>query len=315
MSARVGLLAVLLQISPTVVRSQDTLTLADTLPGWALNLGVYQVGVSLGNSSRWNGVRINFSDRAVREVNGVNLTLWRPRQNRFATYRGVSVGLAPHGRELIGLSVGLAGVIAERATRGMTVAGLGAVSNGDMMGVHLAGLGVVSQGGMYGLNVAGLGAVSQGDMVGINIAGLGTVAQGRMFGINVSGLGTVAEGSMRGLNVAGLGVVAIRGVTGIAATLGGIESREFVRGFAVAGYRVKSPRVQGFVVPVAWLRATQLDGGSISVYNQVGEQHGLVIGVVNYARELHGVQLGVINIAGNNRGIARVLPLVNLHLK
>jgi hypothetical protein len=83
----------------------------------------------------------------------------------------------------------------------------------------------------------------------------------------------------------------------------------------VAGYRIKSPQVQGVAIPVAWLRAEQLDGASISIYNKVvGSQRGLTIGLLNYASELHGVQLGVINIAGNNRGFGHVLPVVNLHL-
>jgi hypothetical protein len=39
----------------------------------------------------------------------------------------------------------------------------------------------------------------------------------------------------------------------------------------------------------------------------------LTIGVLNYARELHGFQAGVVNVAGNNRGLARVLPVLNFH--
>jgi len=45
-----------------------------------------------------------------------------------------------------------------------------------------------------------------------------------------------------------------------------------------------------------------------------GDQFGLAIGVYNYAKRLHGVQLGLINNARNNRGLFRVLPLVNVHL-
>jgi hypothetical protein len=46
-----------------------------------------------------------------------------------------------------------------------------------------------------------------------------------------------------------------------------------------------------------------------------GSQRGLTIGLLNYAKELHGIQLGVLNIAGNNRGLAHVLPVLNLHLE
>jgi hypothetical protein len=52
----------------------------------------------------------------------------------------------------------------------------------------------------------------------------------------------------------------------------------------------------------------------VGAYNRVrGRQTGLTIGIVNYARELHGFQLGLINIAGNNRGLAKILPIVNAH--
>lgn len=62
------------------------------------------------------------------------------------------------------------------------------------------------------------------------------------------------------------------------------------------------------------LQAGHLSGVSISAYNRViAVQRGLTIGLLNYARELHGFQVGVVNVAGNNRGLARVLPLVNFH--
>jgi hypothetical protein len=67
-------------------------------------------------------------------------------------------------------------------------------------------------------------------------------------------------------------------------------------------------------VPLATLQAGELRGVSLSVYNRVtGVQRGLTIGVLNYARELHGFQVGVVNVADNNRGLARVLPVLNFH--
>ncbi len=344
----VALAAFSLLATPIPLLSQDTVAVADTLPGWAINLGVHRVGLSLGNSARWNGIRINLSDRAVREVNGLNVTLWKPRENRFAVYRGIGVGLAPYGASFTGLTVGLGGVVAEGTLRGVSIAGLGVVAQGDMYGINVSGLGTVSQGDMAGVNLSGLGTVAQRDMAGINVAGLGTVAQGDMRGLNVAGLGTVAEGDMEGINigglaavaqggmrglsvgglavvaeegvsgltVAGLAIVGLESVRGIAVTLGAVESASSVRGLAVAGYRIKSPDVRGFVIPVAWLRAEALRGVSISAYNRVlASQRGLTIGLVNYARELHGFQLGVLNIAGNNRGVARVLPVMNAHLE
>jgi hypothetical protein len=58
----------------------------------------------------------------------------------------------------------------------------------------------------------------------------------------------------------------------------------------------------------------ELRGGSIGAVNDVrGELHGVSIGIFNYARALHGFQLGLLNLAGNNHGLARLLPVLNVH--
>jgi hypothetical protein len=140
---------------------------------------------------------------------------------------------------------------------------------------------------MWGLSVAGLGTVVQGDMAGLNLAGLAVVSQGEMTGLNFAGLALVGDGGVRGLSVAGLAVVGQGRVSGLAVTLGAIESGERMQGLVVAGYRVKSPLVEGLAVPIAWLRADQLRGVSLSAYNRVRiEQRGLAIGLLNYARRL-----------------------------
>lgn len=376
--------------------AQDSAAVQDSAPGWSLDLGFRGYGLSIGNSVRWNGIRLNFSDRGVLAVNGLNLTFGAPKENPRAVFNGAAVGLAPVGKSFRGLTFGLVGAVAHRSFDGVSLAGLGLVSNGtmkgvnlsglgavadgDMVGLNLVGLGTVAKGRLTGLNVAGLGIVAQEDMVGINLAGLGAVSQGRMWGTNAAGLAAVSEGSMVGLNFAGLGLVAEAGMTGLnfggvavvagdrmtglnlagvavvakqqigislagvavvaeeqvrgaavagvavvagdgpiqglTVTLGTVKSSRMISGFAFAGYRVEAPQVQGWVVPLATLQAGRLEGVSLSAYNRVsGIQRGLAIGLVNYARELHGFQVGVVNVAGNNRGIARVLPILNLHVK
>lgn len=373
-----SILALLCAPVPGVAQEQQAAQ--DTAPGWSVDLGVSGYGLSLGNSSRWNGIRLNFSDRGVREVNGLNVSFGAPKENPRAVFRGAAIGAAPLGRDFRGLTVGLLGMVAHRSMTGISIAGLGVVSNGvmsgvnvaglgtvaegDMTGINLAGLGTVSDGRMTGLNAAGLGTVADGDMVGINLGGLAAVSRGRLVGLNVAGLGlvsdgdmwganlaglaAVSEGKMTGLNVASLAVVAgrrmsgvsaagvavvaeggVRGlavagiavvandgpIEGLATTLGAVESRAGVSGLAIAGYRIRSARVTGWAVPLVTLQAEQLQGVSVSAYNRVSAvQRGLAIGLLNYARELHGFQVGVINIAGNNRGLARVLPVINFHL-
>ena len=47
--------------------------------GGGFNLAIDCNGVGFGNSSRFNGLRFNWSDSDLDEINGLNFTLWRPR--------------------------------------------------------------------------------------------------------------------------------------------------------------------------------------------------------------------------------------------
>ena len=49
----------------------------------ALNIPFRYYGLSIGNSSYFNGVRINFSDRFVNRINGINITFWPDRSQSF----------------------------------------------------------------------------------------------------------------------------------------------------------------------------------------------------------------------------------------
>ena len=77
-------------------------------------------GLSIGDSARVNGLRLNFTDRNLREVNGINFTLWRddeePPNSRVD---GLAIGLFPRATRLTGLQLGLASV------RGTHVTGIG----------------------------------------------------------------------------------------------------------------------------------------------------------------------------------------------
>ena len=73
--------------------------------------------------------------------------------------------------------------------------------------------------------------------------------------------------------------------------------------------------INGVVISPVRTRTWDLHGPSVAGYNRIkGDQFGLTIGLYNYARRLHGVQFGLINNARNNRGLLRILPLVNVHL-
>jgi hypothetical protein len=52
------------------------------------------VGLSIGNSRRWTGLRINFQDRAVERVDGVNVTIWNAKDNDAMVVNGLALGIA-----------------------------------------------------------------------------------------------------------------------------------------------------------------------------------------------------------------------------
>jgi hypothetical protein len=84
---------------------------------------------------------------------------------------------------------------------------------------------------------------------------------------------------------------------------------------AIGGVHVEGGGIRGLAVSPIRIRTWELRGVSIAGYNRIkGDQFGLAIGLYNYAKRLRGVQLGLINNARNNRGLLRVLPLVNVHL-
>jgi len=351
--------------APAALRAQDVSDEDQPHPPghWAINLTVGGSGLSIGNSARVNGLRINWSDYGLERVNGVNLTLWKPHKRLSGVINGAAIGVVgPGASEINGLAVGLAGTVTDRRMRGVSLAGLGVVSQGSITGIAVSGLGTVSQRTISGLAIAGLGAVAEGSVTGILVGGLGAVSQGHIHGLAVSGLGTVSQGGLTGvgvsglavvtqgdlkwLSIAGLATVAQGDITGFTAsglatvsqgrvagvslnglalvTEGGFSGVGFagagfvsqgrVRGAAISVYRVEAPRLSGFSV-AGYLKVWDFTGLGVGVYNRVRtQQTGLTIGIVNYARRLQGFQLGLINIAGNNRGLAKVLPIVNAHL-
>src|SRR3954468_4829750 len=54
------------------------LVLPFALGAQVVDLTVHDNGIAIGDKPRVNGVRINFRDRYLEHVNGVNLTLWSP---------------------------------------------------------------------------------------------------------------------------------------------------------------------------------------------------------------------------------------------
>src|SRR5215213_8891457 len=79
-----------------------------------LDLTVNHVGVAIGDVPRVTGLRINYRDRNLEWVNGVNVTIWQPYEPASGTVRGLALGLPVTGaRRIDGVATGLFGVGAD----------------------------------------------------------------------------------------------------------------------------------------------------------------------------------------------------------
>jgi len=127
----------------------------------------------------------------------------------------------------------------------------------------------------------------------------------------------VGTNGITGIAIGGAAVVAVdQPLTGFAVSVGEVRGEDGIEGMGVGAYRVRASDLTGLGVAVAWTKIGDLTGTSIAGMNYVyGEQRGLTIGIFNYARALHGVQIGLLNYAGNNEGIFKLTPVVNLNLK
>jgi hypothetical protein len=81
--------------TPLVAREpQDS----STTGHFHVGLTIHDWGISVGNAPRVNGLRINIQDAALERVNGINLTLWKPREPLTGTVNGIQAGL--HGVQI-----------------------------------------------------------------------------------------------------------------------------------------------------------------------------------------------------------------------
>lgn len=321
-----------------------TLLVPAPLFAQSLDLTVHDVGVAIGDKPRVTGLRLNFRDRNLVEVRGINATLWSPYQPATGVVNGVALGLPVTGaRRINGLAIGAFGVGADESMRGIGIAPLGLGAGGDVRGIMLGGLGTGAGGSVSGLAIGGLGVGSGGATDGIMIGGLGVGSGGRARGILIGGLGVGAGGSVTGISIGGLGAGAGGDVTGISigglgvgaggnvtglaigglgvgagGTLRGVAiggagvGATRLRGLALAGLGAGGEDVKGVVIAGAYFdveRDGRLRGASLSAYNRIlGTQRGLTVGLFNYAAELHGAQVGLLNVSDNG-GHRLLLPV------
>lgn len=315
-----------LHFLPSPAGAQD----ADDDPGWIL--GVNDVGIGIGDVPRLTGIRLNYRDRALERVTGINATVWAPYEEMDGRVEGLALGVPVTGaRTLKGVGIG-AGVGVESDFRGLGVAPLGIGAGGDLEGIHVGGIGMGSGGDLRGLGVGGVGMGFGGNVTGLAAAGLGAGIGGSMRGIFAGGLGAGIGSDARGIVVAGLGAGVGGDLRGLAVGGMGFGVGGELRGLALTGVGVGADRIRGivlsgigagsteatgvFVAPAFFMVGSEelegeLEGVSVSAYNRIrGAQRGLSIGLLNIAQELHGVQIGLVNIAWNKESFP-VLPIVN----
>ena len=336
-------LAVVVTLAAPAVAQEVTPEAAE--PRRSLDLTVKDVGVSIGDSRRVVGLRLNFRDRHLEEVVGINATIWTPYEYT-GTVRGLALGLPMTGAKAIdGIGLGLLGVGAGESIRGLAIGGIGLGAGEDVHGIGIGGIGIGAGRDVRGIMIGGIGAGAGGSARGLAAGGIGVGAGGDAGGILIGGIGAGIGGDLRALSIAGVGIGAggtIDGVTiaGVGVGAGGnvngvqvagigIGAGGTLRWLSVAGIGVGAPSIEGvaiattvggqrvraLVIAPAYFRIAAdgvVNGLNISAFNHVrGTQQGLAIGIFNYARQLDGVQLGLLNYAANKPRGTRLLPIFN----
>jgi hypothetical protein len=173
----------------------------------SVDLTVNDVGISIGDSRRVVGLRLNYRDRYLREVTGVNATIWIPYDESRGDVRGLALGLpATGGRRIDGIALGIVGIGVHDNMRGIAIGGIGTGVGNDMTGLGAGGIGLGVGRDMHGILVGGVGAGVGGDMTGLAVGGLGIGAGGNAKGVLIGGLGAGVGQNLTGLSIAGLGI-------------------------------------------------------------------------------------------------------------
>src|SRR6476646_1751155 len=109
----------------------------------SLDLTINGSGISIGDSREVRGLRLNFRDRELRRVDGINATIWMPYEHPRGVVEGVALGLPLTGaRRIDGLAAGIFGVGADETVRGIALGGLGIGAGQDIVGLAVGGIGM-----------------------------------------------------------------------------------------------------------------------------------------------------------------------------
>lgn len=270
----------------------------------SLDLAVSGWGLSLGNSSRIIGVRVNAVDDGVQSVTGLNLTLWNPRRNPDATVYGATIGLiGPKAGRIDGLALGGLGAVAHERLRGIALAGFGVGTN-YLRGIAGGLILVDAKQNMQGIGVAGYSANVGDTSTGVLLAG-GKATARQSTGLLLGGILAEAD-TVTGIVAGGLGAGAMKSFDGLAVSLGcaylmGRQAQGIVIGglLASTGRRFTGSALSAGIVGLGG-QARGLAVGGIGTFAAEGMSGvALSLGGVGTGGDLRGISLaGVATVAG-----------------
>jgi hypothetical protein len=229
------------------------LTAQDTLyRGKALNIPFRKYGLSIGNSSEFNGIRINFEDKNVKRINGLNVTFWSDNFLRFEKW----INEANYSSVINGISIGV-----------MSTAG-------SMQPINIGLLCVrASPNNLNGLSIGGITVLS-GNNNGLSISGLLTQTA-VINGIAISGLFVAGVRGINGLAIGGLVVSSdTRDINGVAFSPGVLYCGNNFKGVGTSGIFLRSELFKGVAI-AGYTKTNQMFGLSIALYNRTKELHGI----------------------------------------
>jgi hypothetical protein len=265
-----------------------------SLGAQSLDIGPRGYGLSIGNSKRFTGLRINAVDRGVEQINGLNITLWNPGENPDADYRGIALALiGTKSRKISGIALSGIGLNARERVRGISAGVLG-VGGGNMTGIAAGLIMVDVKQRMRGMVLAGLWtgrcetldgfAVSPGGAIARHIRGatIGGVFAG---GPELSGLG-LSAGFVLGARQRGVGV-------GGLATAGKDLKGFFASGLVVGATELRGIACSPGIIGGATLKGIMLSGLGLGASDRI---RGVAVGsILVFAPEVNGLAVGALN--------------------
>lgn len=316
-----------------------TLAVPAAASAQSLDLTIKNTGLSIGDSRFVRGVRLNFRDRNLDLVEGINATIWAPYDDaRGGAVKGIALGLPLTGaRRISGAGIGIFGVGTEEEFSGLGVGGFGVGAGGDVNGILIGGFGVGAGGDITGLTIGGFGAGSGGNVTGITLGGFGAGAGGNVTGFQFGGFGVGAGGNVKGITIGGFGAGAGGDVTGLTIggfgagaggdisgiTIGGFGAGAggTIKGLAIGGFGAGAPAIRGIILSGIAAGGHDVKGGVLAPLwfkiesddngGDLGRVSGVTLSAFNQIKgEQFGLSLGLLNYAWELNGVQ--IGLINI---